>query len=269
MSDPPTSLARIGFLRVCNEENTIIACLLSIAPILDHILILWANMDDRSIDLAREWQPVLEKRFGCSIRFLHYPHPVLAPHSVADMRTIPAEFRMDTYTNYGLDAIRSDWKGIDYSVGKLDTDQIYVTSELDHAFSLVRTPADCVALRGHNTLVHKGALMLYTPCPVNGTGRDCLICGSGNLPRFGIKAPYEYDQRPHPRIADYPAHCWLHFMRNARYGNVIRPFRDDEIAPICRFPDLEEKYSRHILPLLREAGSPYAELSTVSTRGES
>lgn len=255
-------LTRIAYIRVCNEENTIIPALLSIAPTVGHILILWANMDDRSIDLVRQWQPHIENTHTCKIHLLHYPHRIVRPHSVNDLRTVPPENRMDTYSNYGFDHIRGSFEGKVYAVGKLDADQVYLTEELDRAFAMVEGPDDCVAMRGHNTLVKDGRLMLFKPGPMNGVGRDNLICGSGNLSRFGVKAPYEYDLTPHPRMRDCPAPCWMHFMRTARYGNVIRPFRDEEVAPVNRYPELMEKYQKRILPLLQQAGSPYAELST-------
>lgn len=56
-------LERIGFLRILNEENTIIPCLLSVAPVLDHIIILWSDTEDRSIELIEAWKRHIEDNY--------------------------------------------------------------------------------------------------------------------------------------------------------------------------------------------------------------
>lgn len=75
-------LERIGFLRILNEENTIIPCLLSVAPVLDHIIILWSDTEDRSIELMEAWKRHIEDNYECRMSFLHYPHHVVPPRSV-------------------------------------------------------------------------------------------------------------------------------------------------------------------------------------------
>ncbi len=110
---------RIGFLRVLNEENTMIPCLLSVAPVLDHILICWSDTEDRSIELARECQPHIEGKYDCKLTFLQYPHHVVPPHSVADLRKVAVENRIDTYLNFGLECIKRIYQGQHYAVSKM------------------------------------------------------------------------------------------------------------------------------------------------------
>lgn len=85
------NMKRIGFLRVLNEENAVIPCSLSVAPVLDHVVVLWADMDDRSIDLVKEWEHHLCHACQCRVSFLHYPHHVVPPHSVDDLRSLPGK----------------------------------------------------------------------------------------------------------------------------------------------------------------------------------
>lgn len=101
--------------------------------------------------------------------------------------------------------------------------------------------------------------MIYGPRPVNGGG-DHLICGMNNLPRFGITAPYEVDIAVHPQVKPYPNTCWMHFMKTAKYKNIIREFHDDETIPLAHNPALRQCFLSRILPLLQEAKSPYAHL---------
>ena len=82
-----------------------------------------------------------------------------------------------------------------------------------------------------------------------------------NLPRYGIAAPYEVDITRHPWIRPYSNTCWMHFMRKARYGNVIRDFQENEITPLSQNPDLVNRFRTHILPLLQKANSSYVDLS--------
>lgn len=253
------AMKRIGFLRVLNEENAVIPCLLSVAPVLDHVVVLWADMNDRSIELIQEWEQRLLNTYQCRISFLHYPHHVVPPHSVDDLRKLPHENRIDTYLNFGMEFIRRLGKGQLFCVSKIDADQIYFTRELEVAFQMVSGPEDCVSIRGHNTLIHQQRLMIYGPGPVNG-GCDSLICGMNNLPRFGIAAPYEMDITPHSQVKPYPDLCWMHFMKTAKYNNVIRGFHDNEVIPIAQKPALREYFLSRILPLLQEAKSPYANL---------
>lgn len=253
------SSKRVGFLRVLNEENTIIPSILSIAPVLDHIVITWSDSQDRSIDFAKDWENTIMKRHRCSLSFLPYPHHVIPPHSVDDLRTVPPKNRMDTYSNYCLDHIRSLYSNTELFVTKVDGDQVYFRKEIERAFRMLKKPDDCLSLHGHNTVVHQNRFMLYSSCPINGKG-DFLMCGQNNLPRFDVAAPYEIDITPHPLRRDYPNPCWLHFMRKAKYGNVIRDFHDDEVMPLIQSPQLVRLYQKQVLPILQKSGSPYAQL---------
>ncbi|MFR6353795.1 hypothetical protein [Akkermansia sp.] len=253
-------LERIGFLRILNEENTIIPCLLSVAPVLDHIIILWSDTEDRSIELMEAWKRHIEDNYECRMSFLHYPHHVVPPRSVDDLRILPRENRIDTYLNFGMDFIRDLYAGKSFCVGKVDADQIYFTQELEEAFQMARKPEDCVSIGGHNTLVFQKRLMIFGPRPRNG-GSDSLICGMNNLPHFGVAAPYEVDIARHPCIKAYSRACWMHFRRKARYKNVIREFREDEVIPLPQNPGLVNRFRTDILPLLQEANSPYVDLS--------
>lgn len=142
------NMKRIGFLRVLNEENAVIPCLLSVAPVLDHVVVLWADMDDRSIDLVKEWEHHLCHACQCRVSFLHYPHHVVPPHSVDDLRGLPRENRIDTYLNFGMEFIRRLYEGQLFCVSKIDADQIYFTRELEAAFQMISGPEDCVSIRG-------------------------------------------------------------------------------------------------------------------------
>ena len=253
-------LERIGFLRILNEENTIIPCLLSVAPVLDHVVILWSDTEDRSMELMEKWKQHIEDKYECRLSFLYYPHHVVPPHSVDDLRALPRENRIDTYLNFGMDFISGLYAGKSFCVGKVDADQIYFTQELEAAYQMVGKPEDCVSIRGHNTLVFQKRFMIYGPRPGNGGG-DSFICGMNNLPRYGIAAPYEVDISCHPCIKSYPNTCWMHFMKKARYGNVIRDFQENEVIPLSQNPGLVNRFRTHILPLLEEAESPYVDLS--------
>lgn len=80
-------------------------------------------MDDRSIDLVKEWEHHLCHACQCRVSFLHYPHHVVPPHSVDDLRSLPRENRIDTYLNFGMEFIRRLYEGQLFCVSKIDADQ--------------------------------------------------------------------------------------------------------------------------------------------------
>ncbi len=114
-------------------------------------------------------------------------------------------------------------------------------------------------IRGHNTVVHEGFFMIYKPGPING-GKDSLICGMDNLPHYGVGVYYESDLQVHPNMKTYPRMCWMHFMRKARYGKVMRPFNPTELISLSEKQEMVMQYTGLILPLMKEANSPYADL---------
>ncbi len=254
------SIRKVGFMRVLNEEHTIAACMLSVAPVLDDLLILWADMDDRSIERAEQWKPVLENEYGCRCHFLHYPHHIVPPHSVSDLCAVPEKNRIDTYYNFGMDHLQQTLGTASFAVVKVDADQIYLPEHLGKAFAQIRTPMDCISIGGHNTAVHHGRFALYKPHPRNGVD-DALICGAGNLPRYGITPYFEKDTTPHPTLKTMRQPCWLHFMKTAKYGSITRPFHDDELIPVADSPEILRTYATRIRPLLLRTQSTYADLS--------
>lgn len=249
---------KIGFLRLLNEENTMAACLLSVAAVYDHVAILWSDTTDRSMEIARDWEGELA-RLGCALSFVRYPHHVVPPHSVPDLRKVPVENRIDTYLNFGMRHLRNLYPGEDIVVAKVDADQIYLTEVLAEAVAQARGPGKCISLCGYNTLVSNGRLMLYQPRPQNGVG-DHLICGARNLPHYGIAPFYEVDLTRHALVR-FEKPCWLHFRRECRLCGKTRPFRPEETSPLRLHPAIAENYRTQVLPLLLRTGSPYASLS--------
>lgn len=248
---------KIGFLRLLNEENTIAACLLSVAPVYDHVAILWSDTTDRSIELAREWEGELA-RLGCTLSFVRYPHHVVPPRAVPDLRKVPVVHRIDTYLNFGMKHIRGLYPGEEIVVTKVDADQVYLTEVLAEGVREVQKPGMCISMCGHNTVVRDNRLMLFHARPKNGVG-DHLACGSRNLPRYGIAAPYEVDVAPHNLIW-FRKPCWMHFRRELRMIGKTRPFLPEETHPLAKYPVLMETYKTQVQPLLLQTGSPYASL---------
>lgn len=44
---------KIGFLRLYNEENTVIPCLMSVIDMTDVIVLIYSDIDDSSLELVR------------------------------------------------------------------------------------------------------------------------------------------------------------------------------------------------------------------------
>lgn len=46
---------KIGFLRLYNEENTILPCLMSVMNMLDKIVLIYSDIDDLSLELVKKY----------------------------------------------------------------------------------------------------------------------------------------------------------------------------------------------------------------------
>ncbi|MFI3244275.1 MAG: hypothetical protein R3Y56_08490 [Akkermansia sp.] len=254
-------MKKIGLLRVLQDEETIIPCLISIAPIMNDVVIIWSeDIANLSISKAKEWAPYLESRYGLKLHFAQYPHHVVRPHSIDDLRILSPENRIDTYVNYGMDITQQLYTQDDYLVTKIDSDQVYIRPHFEQALAMVKSPQDAVAIQGYNSLVHYNGIYLYGARRINGGG-DSLICGQANLLRCGIAPHYEIDIAKHTKTRACPLLCWMHFMKDFKTRNIIRMFQANECLPISTIKELPNVYTEHILPHLIEGQSLYQGLT--------
>ena len=69
---------KIGFLRLYNEENTIIPCLMSVIDMTDIIVLIYSDIEDSSLELVRRY--IKDNRLEKKFIIRRYPHKVFTQH---------------------------------------------------------------------------------------------------------------------------------------------------------------------------------------------
>ena len=134
---------KIGFLRLYNEEYTVIPCLMSVIDMVDIIVLIYSDIDDSSLELVKRYikENKLEKKF--IIR--HYPYKVFTQHAPEyKLNTVKWENTLAAYYEFGYKICRRLARFRNGFIFKIDADQIYVNDCFNHADSpyrklLVRT----------------------------------------------------------------------------------------------------------------------------------
>lgn len=96
---------KIGFLRLYNEEYTVIPCLMSVIDMVDIIVLIYSDIDDSSLELVKRYikENKLEKKF--IIR--HYPYKVFTQHAPEyKLNTVKREKTLAAYYEFGYKICR-------------------------------------------------------------------------------------------------------------------------------------------------------------------
>ena len=243
-----------AFLRVKDEIKTIEACLNSIDGVFDRIVIIHSNeKDDGSVAFMNEW---CSKRKECEIH--EYPFAVVPSHDQRYVqKTVPYENTLAAYYNFGLQLFEpEEW------VVKIDGDQVYVKKNLMQFVQKVRQSVnddDIYLMKGYNSLVWNGKLVLVKKDPINGKYRDCFAIKRKNLNDFKQCKYWECYvlQNRSPRVyIPSPGILWFHFKKEMKRGVV--KIQNDNLHEdeVLFFDDAEQKmFNTEIRPLLKN--SPY------------
>lgn len=240
-----------GYIRLANEENTILACLESIKDVFDEILIIYSDITDSSLELIHSYT-------NQKINIERYPYSVIPPHSI-EYKTNKYDFKnsLASYYNFGLQFIRTDL------VMKIDADQIYF---LDEMMNLVSYLKNCkndkptIGIRGHNCVVSNNHLYKYLDQPYNG-GADhfCVLTKDAN---FEQKTYWEILSLPYKKTFTIPnKQYWFHMKDGHRINGKFvsgNDYRQQSLG--CFDEDLIQKYEKYVLPLLVKTDSVFQNL---------
>lgn len=243
-----------AYIRLANEENTILSCLESIRGVFDQILVIHSEVTDSSLELVKRYA---RENSAADIVVKEYPHLVLPPHSVEyDGGGFNYENSLAAYYNFGLDSVRTEF------VMKIDADQIYFNEELSKLVrsSICSDEENIRAVKGHNCIVSNGGLHLFKSSPFNG-GNDHFLMRV----RDAFFEQSRYWEVLCPK-KDIPFICdgrtyWIHMKKGHRHkGKFVSGdnYRPDSLVAMDDL--LVENYERHVLPLLESTGSKYKDL---------
>jgi hypothetical protein len=244
-----------GYIRLANEENTIISCLNSIKDIFDKILIIYSNVTDESLDLLHDYS---KHKSNSSLNIVRYNQKVLPPHS--------KEYKNNTYNhinslasyyNFGLSLIDTDL------FMKIDADQIYLHDQLFKIVSkakLLNKEKIYIGMRGYNCIVTNSTLKQHVHQPMNG-GFDHFILSTDNAlfvqdifwEKLHVKNNIVCNIEQNP--------CWFHFKKGHRHDDKFisgNDYKPSSVKTLSK--DLQITYRKNILPILIESNSPYQNL---------
>lgn len=244
-----------AYIRLYNEENTILPCLESIKNIFDKVLIIYSEITDRSLDLVYDY---INQNNINNFLIKQYPYSVLPPHSKEyKNNSYDYNHSLASYYNFGLQFIETDL------LMKIDADQIYLTESLrDLVKNSCKTldKNNAIACMGNNCIIHNNKLMIHNKQPFNG-GHDHFIIYTDNadfiqnnqwellIPKQ--KTEFYCDKKMY----------WFHMKDGHWYNDQFISSNQYDIASLRDLDsNLINLYKTHILPILIKTNSKYQNL---------
>ncbi|MGH2643501.1 MAG: hypothetical protein ACRDE2_06105 [Chitinophagaceae bacterium] len=257
-------MRRTGFIRCANEENTVIASLLSVENIFTHFVIIYSDITDSSLKLIEEYS-----RGRRDIIIEKYPYSVFPPHShIYKQGIYDYKHSLAAYYNWGMKLCEK----IGGSICKIDCDQVYIEDVVAEQFKqhekrFLNDESNFyrVGLWGINSFVYKKRLLIPSKIPLNGL-HDHYIT-SCNMKIFYIQSGLnEVSVMPEKTItlpsANQPA--WFHFRKNMRGINEsvsdaysIDEFIADNGSTMILDEELASLFENKIRPILVKGNSPH------------
>jgi len=244
-----------GYIRLANEEDTIISCLNSINNVFDKILIIHSNITDSSLELINEY---IKNNNITNTKIHKYPYDVIPPHSIEyTTNNYNYENSLAAYYNFGLQFIDTDF------VMKIDADQIYIQPLLKTFVdkSLNNTQHEIFGTKGHNCVVSKGHIYELKNQPQNG-GQDHFLIPV-KYAHFEQKKYWELLVLQNTNQSFYipKNNFWFHIKDGHRYNNKF--VSGDKYNPNdlqCFNQELIDAYEKYVLPLLEINESKFKNL---------
>ncbi len=262
---------KIGFLRLYNEENTIIPCLMSVINMFDKIVLIYSQIDDSSLELVREYikKNHYEKKF-----IIHrYPYEVYTQHSPKYYEDFEWRNTLAAYYQFGYDICCKLGRFRNGFIAKIDADQIYINNcfeEIEKNMIKEKYAVIINSYGGYNCYVNKDKneyMILFREKLgyINGCEGDhlCIPLGLSNKVTFdmSITKTHCWETTKFPKYfyslyKQYNKPMWFHFNQKIpRYGEM-KPL------PVEQYCEYKEK----ILPLLKKSNSAYTNLKIISEK---
>lgn len=251
-----------AYIRLHNEEKTIIPCIESIIDVFDYIVILYSEITDNSLHLIYKY---IESNKLNKINIFKYPYPVLTQGSKEYLNN---EYEYDNslaaYYQYGLQFINTDyWL-------KIDADQIYFSNLLSQVFSEIKknpTNNDYYDLSGYNCNIMNNYIGINKKNPVNGINDHIIYpndqtilfhqtdrCEKIVLPKY-FKRQTKYNKQKY----------WFHLRHIYKFVKDYIPINDDidNFVKNNTLPFSHHQlatYNKYVSPLLKKHKSAYQNL---------
>lgn len=257
-------MKRTAFIRCANEENTVIASLLSVENIFTHFVIIYSDITDSSLKLMETYS-----RGRNNIIIEKYPYSVFPYRSVVySQGNYDYKRSLAAYYNWGIKICEK----VGGSICKIDCDQVYLEDvvigqfkQLEEKFLNDKRNFYKIGLWGINSFVYNEQLLVPSKIPINGLN-DHYITSSNMKISYVQSRLYEVSVMPEKAITlpsvNQPA--WFHFRKNMRGINElvsdtysINEFIADHGSTMILDDGLAGLFEYKIRPILVKANSPY------------
>lgn len=215
---------KIGFLRLYNEENTIIPCLMSVIDMTDIIVLIYSDIEDSSLELVRRYikDNRLEKRF--IIR--RYPHKVFTQHA-PEYRSgkVKPENTLAAYYEFGYKICRRLARFRNGFIFKIDADQIY----MNNCFTRRRRNDEKEKIHRHHQffrriqrLRHERQILFPVPSSKTRMPERRVRGSPHDLERFCRIRPFFHVGDRRSRLgSSFPAQSMLPFRQTVLRNHVV------------------------------------------------
>lgn len=264
---------KIGFLRLHNEENTVIPCLMSVDYMFDKIVLIYSEITDNSLALVHDY--INKNNLQDKYVIKKYPHKVYPPH---DERYFSSFFNvfnvfnphyLSSYYRFGYNICKKLAKGRNGFLAKIDADQIYLPDCFCEIEKMMENEKFSYLVNSYGGFDgHVLGNVYKVDYSHENTGRngfetDHIIIPFSllNLTFYNMEIkifPHKiaWELLHHPMLncgimRQYTSPMWFHFDRK-------KPYK----APDYKNLTAEQKYLyyKYIYPLLKKANSAYKDL---------
>lgn len=260
---------KIGFLRLYNEENTVIPCLMSVIDMFDKIVLIYSDIEDSSLTLVNNY--IKENFLEDKIIISRYPHKVYTQNSPMYYKDFKYENSLAAYYEYGYNICRKFTKFRNGYIAKIDADQIYINNCFNEIEEIMKKEKYSIIVNsygGYNCYVNGNKyVILYRKNLgyINGNERDHLcipfeICRKVKFCMYINKDhAYELMFIPHRNhmytIKQYDKIMWFHFNRKIQLAK-------GEMHPLSA--EQYKEYTEKVYPILQKANSAYTKLKVIT-----
>lgn len=254
-----------AYIRLYNEEKTIIPCLNSIDNLFDEIIIIYSEIDDLSLKLIDKY---ISNYAKTNITIFKYPHKVYPQESKKYLSNFDYKNSLASYYDYGLKKIKTKyWM-------KIDADQIYFSDKLQIIIEHVKkySPYICIPIYGFNFQIMNNEIRISNEAPLNGGVDHGIIPNDKNLYYIQTNRWEELIIPKYIAIKNIKKNInitphWIHLRDVTKYYSSTR-------API--YENAKNKYyknnsklnayqydcyKKYVLPLLQKYDSIYQNLN--------
>ena len=256
---------KIGFLRLHNEENTVIACLMSVVDMLDKIVLIHSDITDSSLKLVGDY--IKANSLENKILIFRYPYHVYPQNAGEYKKEFEWKNSLAAYYQFGYEICRKIGRFRNGYIAKIDADQVYMNNcfqkiekeMIEEKYVLIINSYG--GYNGYADTKDKTYALLERPqlgC-LNGSAGDhlCIPLGLASKVNFTMEITadhaWEVMDMPHKYYRfkrNYDQVMWFHFNHKKVSEGVLKPLSEQQY----------EEYRQKILPLLIQSNSDYVHL---------